>query len=86
MTPETTPIPKETAKILVQKSGNAKPHFAAGKKIEPLKNGNIRGKPNGERRQQNVPCDDPDPLKARKENRVERHKASDEVTSQKGYP
>jgi hypothetical protein len=66
-------MPKETAKMRGPKSGGAKPQIAAGEEVKALKNGDVRRKPDGKRRQQDVPGDHPAPLHAREQNRIEFH-------------
>ena len=59
--PETTPMPNDTAKILIQ-SRDAKIDFAPRDKMEPLQDGDEGGQANGEGGQQEMESDDPGEL------------------------
>jgi len=74
--PETTPRPNETAKILVQKTGDAEVSVIAGLQVERLEYGDIASQPDRECRKQDVKRDDPEELESRQQHRVERHRAS----------
>jgi len=52
------------------------PDSFAGEERQALQRGDVGCEPHGERRQQNVPGDHPDPLQARQEERVERHRSA----------
>jgi hypothetical protein len=56
-------------------AGYSKPNIPACHKIEALKHRDIRGKPDGERWQKDVPGNHPSPLQARQQHGIEGHRA-----------
>ena len=64
-------MPKETAKIEIQNARDAAVDLPAGEEGQPLHQSDVRGQPDGERRQENVPADHPGELQSRKQERVD---------------
>ena len=62
--PHTTPMPNETAKILIQKFDDAQEHLAPRREVQPFEHRDVRREPDRERRQQEVERDDEGELDA----------------------
>ena len=71
--PETTPMPKATEKILIQKIGDAQIELVAGEEMQAFEQRDVGGEPDREGGQQDMPGDHPGELQPRQENRIEFH-------------
>ena len=74
--PVTTPIPKATEKMRVQKLRDSEPDIITREEEQALERGYVGGEAHGEGGQQDVPADNPSPLETGQEQRVKVHGAS----------
>ena len=72
-TPETTPMPKATAKMRVQKPEMRNQISLAGDELRPFQKRDIGSKPDRQCRQKYVPGDHPGELQTRQEQWIEMH-------------
>ena len=71
--PETTPMPNDTANILIQKRRDAEVDLAAGGEMEALQDRYEGCEADGEGRQEEMKGDDPGELHPGKHNRIQAH-------------